>query len=205
MRGLGAQRRCPSMRRCPKIEPADLPSVSRLSSSYGRADFADAFSADLPETASGDVEALARHVFEQQPEWIAMLMSIRDILVLPFGLKRAADLQSSGGDRISIFRVFDRDQDAIILGEDDRHLDFRVSVLLQPTSEGRPRRLIVTTLVFYNRLLGRAYIALIAPFHRLVVRSSLDQAQKRGWPSDSGRAAQPPPATGPANASNASD
>jgi hypothetical protein len=41
----------------------------------------------------------------------------------------------------------------------------------------------VTTLVFYNRLLGRAYIALIAPFHRVVVRASLDGAQKLGWPT----------------------
>ncbi|MFM0367136.1 DUF2867 domain-containing protein [Paraburkholderia sediminicola] len=40
----------------------------------------------------------------------------------------------------------------------------------------------VTTLVFYNRLLGRAYLGLIAPFHRLVVRASLDRAQKLGWP-----------------------
>lgn len=189
----------------PKVEPADLPPASRLSSSYARADFADAFSVDLPEAASGSAEAFARHVFEQQPEWIAMLMSTRDSLVRPFGLKRAADLQSGGGDRISIFRVFERYQDEIILGEDDRHLDFRVSVLLQPASEGRPRRLMVTTLVFYNCLLGRAYIALIAPFHRLVVRTSLDQAQKRGWPTDSGHAAEPPSARDTANASDASD
>jgi hypothetical protein len=66
-----------------------------------------------------------------------------------------------------------------------------VSVLLQPASDAGPRRLIVTTLVFYNRLLGRAYIALIAPFHRRVVRASLDRAQKRGWPLDGGN----PPAS----------
>jgi hypothetical protein len=168
------------------IHPADLPLASRLSPSYGRADFADAFSVDLPEAASSDAELLARHIFERQPGWIAMLMSIRDMLVRPFGLKRAADLQARGGDRISLFRVFERHQDEIILGEDDNHLDFRVSVLLQPASENRPRRLIVTTLVFYNRRLGRAYIGLIAPFHRMVVRTSLDRAQKRGWPRDSG-------------------
>jgi Protein of unknown function (DUF2867) len=66
------------MRRWPKIQPADSPPASRLSSSYGRADFADAFSVNLPEAAIGDAEALARHVFEPQPEWIATLMSIRD-------------------------------------------------------------------------------------------------------------------------------
>ena len=187
------------------IEPVDLPPASRLSASYGRADFADAFLVELPEVASGDAEALARHVFEQQPEWIAKLLGIRDRLVQPLGLKRAADLRSGEGERISIFRVFERHRDEIILGEDDRHLDFRVSVLLQPASGSRPRRLIVTTLVFYNRLLGRAYITLIAPFHRLVVRTSLDQAQKRGWPSGSGRPAAPSSAPGEANAGNASD
>jgi len=186
------------------IEPDDLPPASRLSASYGQADFADAFSIDLPEAASGDAETLARHVFEQQPEWIAMLLGIRDRLVQPLGLKRAADLRSGEGERISIFRVFERYRDEIILGEDDRHLDFRVSVLLQPASGSRPRRLIVTTLVFYNRLLGRAYIALIAPFHRLVVRTSLDQAQKRGWPSDRGRPIPPPSAIGGPNPRGAS-
>lgn len=166
-----------------KIEQADLPPVSRLSSSFGQADFADAFSVDLPETASHDVESLARHVFAHQPEWIAILLRLRDMLVWPFGLKRAVDLQAKGGDRISIFRVFERYDDEIVLGENDTHLDFRVSVFVQPASRGQPQRLILTTLVFYNRLLGRAYIALIAPFHRAVVRASLDRAQKLGWPT----------------------
>jgi hypothetical protein len=172
------------MHKYPKIVPADLPPASRLSSTYGRADFADAFSVDLPETASGSMEALTRHVFTRQPGWIAKLMSIRDSLVRPLGIKGAAELRSGEGDRIGIFRVFERHQDEIILGEDDRHLDFRVSVFLQPAPHDGRRRLIVTTLVFYNRPLGRAYIALIAPFHRLVVRASLDQAQKCGWPQD---------------------
>ncbi|WP_027798101.1 DUF2867 domain-containing protein [Paraburkholderia dilworthii] len=166
----------------PKIEQSDLPPASRLRRSYGRADFADAFSVDLPERACHDAEVLARHVFARQPAWIGMLLRFRDILVRPFGLKTAADLKQKGGDRLSLFHVFDRYDDEIVLGEDDMHLDFRVSVLLQPSSHGRSR-LIVTTLVFYNRPLGRAYITLIAPFHRVVVRASLHRAQRLGWPN----------------------
>ncbi|HEY1722829.1 MAG TPA: DUF2867 domain-containing protein [Magnetospirillaceae bacterium] len=165
------------------VRKDDLPSASRLNSSYHRADFADAFSVDLPEAASGDAETLARHVFSESAEWVAMLLKLRDVLVRPFGLKRAADLQTMEGDRIDIFRVIERHEGEIILGEDDTHLDFRASLLVQPASQGRPRRLTVTTLVFYNRLLGRAYIALIAPLHRRVVRTALDRAQKRGWPT----------------------
>jgi hypothetical protein len=166
-----------------KVHQIELPSASRLRAFYGRADFADAFAVSLSEKASGDAEVFARHIFAQQPEWVATLLTIRDILVQPLGLKRAVDLQANGGDRIGIFRVFERHEDEIILGEDDRHLDFRVSVLVQPADQDRPRRLILTTLVFYNRLLGRAYIALIAPFHRMVVRASLDRARELGWPS----------------------
>ncbi|WP_116140249.1 DUF2867 domain-containing protein [Trinickia diaoshuihuensis] len=166
-----------------KIEEAGLPPASHLMSSYGRADFADAFSIELPQAASHDAEFIARHIFDHQPQWIAALLKLRDLLVRPFGLKRAADLWAAGGDRVNIFRVFGRYPNEIVLGEDDTHLNFRVSVLVLPPSDERPRRVIVTTLVFYNRLLGRAYIALIAPFHRMVVRGSLHQAQKIGWPA----------------------
>ncbi|WP_233889223.1 DUF2867 domain-containing protein, partial [Paraburkholderia flagellata] len=144
--------------------------------------FADAFSVDLPEGACYDVEALARHVFANQPAWIAMLLGIRDTLVRPLGLKTTVDFKEKGGDRISLFHVFERSDDEIVLGEDDTHLDFRVSVLVQPSSHSRSR-LTVTTLVFYNRPLGRAYITLIAPFHRAVVRASLHRAQRLGWPN----------------------
>lgn len=172
-----------NMHKFDTIEQVGLPSASRLASSYGRADFADAFSVNLSESSGYDVESLARHIFAQQPAWIAALLRVRDTLVRPFGLKRAVDLQALGGDRISIFRVFERYDQEIVIGEDDLHLDFRVSILVQPASQGSPRRLVLTTLVFYNRLLGRAYIGLIAPFHRMVVRASLRRARELGWPA----------------------
>jgi len=69
------------------------------------------------------------------------------------------------------------------LGEDDKHLDFRLSVLrspdLSPTLGGQ---LTVSTVVHCHNLLGRAYILVIAPFHRLVVKASLRRAARIGWP-----------------------
>ncbi|WP_084069582.1 DUF2867 domain-containing protein [Paraburkholderia heleia] len=117
-----------------KIEQASLPSASQLTSSHGRADFADAFSIDLPNAASQDAECIARHIFDHQPEWIATLLKLRDWFVRPFGLKRAADLWVAGGDKVNIFRVFGRYPNEIVLGEDDMHLNFRLSVLVQPPS-----------------------------------------------------------------------
>ncbi|PYE13219.1 DUF2867 domain-containing protein [Paraburkholderia silvatlantica] len=166
-----------------KIEQAGLPPASQLTSCYGRADFAEVFSIDLPEAASHDAECMARHIFDHQPERIAALLKLRDLLVRPLGLKGAADLRGAGGDRINVFRVFERYPNEIVLGEDDVHLNFRVSALVQAPSDECLRRVFVTTLVFYNHLLGRAYIALIAPFHCMVVRGSLRQARRIEWPA----------------------
>ncbi|VFR49739.1 hypothetical protein ANT2_2646 [plant metagenome] len=72
-----------------------------------------------------------------------------------------------------------------MLGEDDRHLDFRVSVLRQSKLEmdgGSDARLVVTTVVRCHNRLGRAYIAVIRFFHRRVVIASLRYADRRGWP-----------------------
>ena len=73
----------------------------------------------------------------------------------------------------------------IILGENDSHPDFRVSVLQQTrnTHDGRTRYLILSTVVRCHNRLGRFYILAIAPFHRLVVRSTLQRAARVGWPT----------------------
>ena len=44
------------------------------------------------------------------------------------------------------------------------------------------RHLTLSTVVHCNNFLGRLYIFFIAPFHRLVVKSSLRSAARAGWP-----------------------
>ena len=102
-------------------------------------------------------------------------------MVAGFGLKTSSELRDDvATDRIDFFRVYDRRRHEIILGEDDRHLDFRLSVLVEESA--LCRRLVATTVVTFNHLGGRAYIAGIAPFHRLIVKSSLRRAERSGWP-----------------------
>jgi len=50
--------------------------------------------------------------------------------------------------------------------------------------DGQPARIgTVSTVVHCHNLLGRTYLRVIAPFHRLVVKASLDRAARVGWPS----------------------
>ena len=58
-------------------------------------------------------------------------------------------------------------------GFDDHHLDFRVVV--DVTTSGEGQQVTTTTLVRTHNRLGRAYLAIILPFHRLIVRTMLRQ------------------------------
>lgn len=175
--------------RCP-VQSVALPTESSVARLYGAPDLADAYAIRLPENAIDDPELLARFVFAHQAAWVAWLIGLRDAIVGRFGLKTATQLRSikdsaAARERLDIFRIYTRSAHEIILGENDRHLDFRVSVLQQTrgTREGRSRYLILSTVVHCHNRLGRFYILAIAPFHRLVVRSSLRRAARIGWPT----------------------
>ena len=165
-----------------------LPPKSRISAVYGQVNLAEAFAIDLPPGAARNPEVLARFVFAHQPQWVSILMRIRDVLVGGFGLKTASSLSSVGaaGSRIGIFKVYEANSVEVIMGEDDKHLDFRASALYQPPAQpgAGGARLVLTTVVHCHNRLGRGYLGLIAPFHRLVVKSYLRHAARVGWPSE---------------------
>jgi len=164
-----------------------LPQASRLAEVFSSTDLADAFAVELPEGASCDAGVLARFVFECVPAWALELMRLRDLLVAGFGLKTVkrleAELAGGGHPRIAVFKVYEESRREVVFGENDKHLDVRFSVLC---GEGRAshggRRLVLATAVQCHSHLGRLYLACIAPFHRLIVRSCLASAARRGWP-----------------------
>lgn len=178
------------------VEAVALPRQSSVTRLYASPSLADAFAVRLPSGTSADPDVLWRFVMAQQPLWIGWLTDLRDGIVACFGLKTARRLSTlsgeADGERIAFFRVYSRGESEIVLGEDDRHLDFRLSVLrspdLSPTQGGQ---LTVSTVVHCHNFLGRAYIRVIAPFHRLVVKASLRRAAKMGWPKAAADTSRP--------------
>jgi hypothetical protein len=171
-----------------QVTPVPVPPESGIANAYLSMNLADAYSIELPAGASTDPERLARFIFSQQAPWVGRLMTVRDALVAGFGLKTAKHLTTLGAGggvgRVGIFRIYSTSRTEIVLGEDDKHLDFRLSVLCsgQPLPGAR-RHLILSTVVHCHNRLGRLYILVIAPFHRWVVQSSLRRAARIGWPS----------------------
>ena len=164
--------------------PVALPAHSGVADCYKAVHLADAFSIRLPLNAAYDPELLARFIFASQPGWVAALMGMRDAVAAPFGLKTGRQLSALANNdqasRVGIFKVYNKSDTEIVLGEDDRHLDFRISVLC--SGDGGPRRVTVSTVVTCHNRLGRSYLFVIAPFHRMVVKASLTHAARRGWP-----------------------
>ena len=104
------------------------------------------------------------------PGWIDTLMLARDRIVSRYGLKTAVQRQGVPqppfrvGQQLGIFRILQLAPSEVILGEDDRHLDFRVSLHVDA---GQLR---VTTLVCPHNVFGWLYLAIVLPFHRLISR-----------------------------------
>ena len=170
-----------------RVTAVSLPQESGVANVYASANLADAYSIELPSGASTNPELLARFIFSHQAPWISSLISVRDAIVGRFGLKTAKQLISLGAEsktgRVGIFKIYGTCPTEIVLGEDDKHLDFRLSVLCsnQPSPGGK-RQLTLSTVVHCHNGLGRLYVLVIAPFHRLVVQSSLRSAARIGWP-----------------------
>lgn len=108
------------------------------------------------------------------------LFTLRNKLVAVFGLKgsdkkskiiqQAEQSDFAVGERFGLFKVLDKKEKEIILGEDDKHLDFKVSLLYaQPEN-----KIYISTGVQYHNFFGRLYFFFVKPFHRLVVKSMLN-------------------------------
>jgi Protein of unknown function (DUF2867) len=136
------------------------------------AQFADAFriAVDGPPL---DARMAAQRMMGRSPRWIETLLSLRHALVAPFGLKTSGAGDQGAGGLIGIFPVLTETPHRLVAGFNDSHLDFRVVV--DVTASGRGQQVTATTLVRTHNFLGRAYLAIIMPFHRLVVRSLLRQ------------------------------
>jgi hypothetical protein len=80
----------------------------------------------------------------------------------------------AAGDRAGIFRILARNTEELLMGENDRHLDFRFSLVLREA--GAFQDIFATTTVRFHNVWGRLYFLFVAPVHRLVIPSMLRHA-----------------------------
>jgi hypothetical protein len=118
---------------------------------------------------------------------VTLLLTVRDFLVKPFALhsgmipkqeERDESIHYDCGDRAIYFLVTDRSDVEIVMAEDDKHLYFKTSVLLQKDANPQFESLFVTTIVQFHNIWGRVYFAPIKPFHQLIIKRLLVNFKK---------------------------
>ncbi len=134
------------------------------------AQFMDAYRVEIGQTPLDARQACVNMVLHG-PRWIEAMTRLRNILVRPFGLKTSGEGAPAPGGLIGLFPVISETPERLVAGFDDYHLDFRI--VADIAGHGTSRHVTLTTLVRTHNLLGRTYLALILPFHKLIARSMM--------------------------------
>lgn len=160
-----------------------LPINSLLNKSSNNYDYIDSFKGELINK-NKKIEPIdvAKAFFSTAPNWVSNLMVVRNKIVAIFGLKtinhhaqlsREEQLNQFKGEpneQLGLFKVFNKTNNEIIMGENDKHLNFRVSLYLEPSkTNGFTNDLIISTTVEFNNWLGKLYFLPVKPFHQLIV------------------------------------
>ena len=154
------------------------PADSAIQASLPGAYFYDAWSV---QTAHPERSALGQFVlaFAQTPRWIDWSMRLRNRVVRVFGLKdlgrfgqidpHRPEASYQPGDRLGIFTLIQQRPHELIVGDDDRHL----RVVLSIHQDAARQTVTVTTVVHVKNRLGRAYMLLVKPMHKLIAPATL--------------------------------
>ena len=111
----------------------------------------------------------------QMPAWVSKLMWLRNKVVSLAGLKTGNAPSFGGavpetfkvGDRIGVFMVESVSDTEVIMGEDDKHLNFRISIYRDDHGY------YLATWVHPHNWMGKAYLKIVMPFHRLITQNCM--------------------------------
>jgi hypothetical protein len=154
------------------VKSDKIPDNSIISNGFGKTDYCDSYR--VVKQTGETVDGITTQIFKM-PHWIPVLMKIRNSIAKTAGLKTGKNENVKdaayypAGSKAGYFTVTARNVNEIVMGEDDRHLCFRTSVLVD-----RERSFIyLTTVVRFHNVWGRIYFLPVKPFHRLIVKSLL--------------------------------
>jgi hypothetical protein len=165
------------------VTECEVPSASALSRDLlGNADFHDSYRAPLahPDLAIVD---LFFGLFGHSPLWMKLMLIVRNAAARLMGLeaptvaeimKPEARRSCRVGEKIGPWPIFFMADNEIVAGRDNKHMDFRLSVLKE--NDGDAADVVVSTICTVHNVFGKIYLFFIIPFHRTGVRSLISNA-----------------------------
>lgn len=152
-----------------------IPASSLVRDSFSNFNYADNYSIPVPVSDKLNIDEVFKIFLKYEPKWVKSLVMFRNFLVKFAGVKIETQQEMKSeiraGEKAGMFLIVNRNSNEIVFGEDNSHLNFQSSVLLQRVKGQAAVHSI--TVVHYNNMFGRFYFFIIKPFHRLIVRNSL--------------------------------
>ncbi|MDR2824764.1 MAG: DUF2867 domain-containing protein [Prevotellaceae bacterium] len=155
----------------------EIPSKSIILEEFGEVDYLDSYK--ITQSTELSVDKIATEIFKMSGI-AAVLMKVRNSIVRLFGLaasgKEAPEQDYyPAGSKLMIFTVSARNANEIVMEEDDKHLKFRTSVLI----DREKSEIYLTTVVKFNNWGGRLYFIPVKPVHRMLVKSQFKKTMAR--------------------------
>ena len=166
-----------------------VPDASGLLRTLKAVHFCDAYQTSICNPKLS-VQNAYEGIFGHSPLWVQTLMTLRGVVASALGLKHEAndhfqDIHggNSGasyyvGQRVGMFLVKSIETNELIVGDDDKHLDFRISIL-RSTTNG-VEMVTVSTAVEIHNTVGGLYMLVVKPFHRVIAKSMVQRAANAG-------------------------
>lgn len=169
------------------VVECDTPLLSALDRRVVEAAYyRDSYRAPLSRPRA-NVTDIFQAIFAHHPTWVKIVLMIRNRIVRLFGLDAATAseildfTQKSSyrvGDKIGVWPIFVLTETELVAGRDNKHLDFRLSVL--KIMENETASVVVTTICTVHNLFGKLYLFFIVPFHKWGVKRIISNAVVAG-------------------------
>ena len=138
----------------------------------GNADFHDSYRVRLSRNDLSIIDIFFG-IFAHLPFWSKIVLIVCNKAASLLGLEApsAADIlhmvvrdRYAVGEKIGVWPIFFLNEDELVAGRDNKHMDFRLSVLKMP--DGDATSVVITTICTVRNVFGRCYLSAIIPFHK---------------------------------------
>lgn len=168
-----------------KVVKSKLPENSVLNGNHKKYDYVDSFQGTFVDLENRvNTTDIGISFFTSGPKWVDKLFILRNKIVSVFGLKTSGDISDrqkqldnfkcESGEQLGLFRVFNKTDNEVVLGEDDQHLNFRISLFVNNSkTDSSKKALTISTTVEFKNWFGRLYFLPVRPFHKFIAPTIL--------------------------------
>jgi hypothetical protein len=161
-----------------EVPPGSMLSREPMQHAY----FRDSYRMPLRRGELGIVDIFFA-IFAHHPAWMKLLLIVRNKVASLAGLDAPSASEILHveikdryvvGEKIGVWLIFWLGEDEVVAGRNNKHMDFRLSVLKVPDGDGTS--VVVSTICSVHNLSGKLYLFFIIPFHRYGVRKLMAAA-----------------------------